>query len=786
MRELFSHPDIPLSEHLLTVKEKVSLFCQELALNNTLLKTVRHIALTHDLGKATSYFQDYLKEQKVSDRLSAHSLLSAVLSWKLASYLSLESQFYAFVCIASHHRNLGSVLETIYPKHKWDTLKTQFESIPLEPFKVLLKNLGFTEDFEFSFPDFKVFQQQFAFPAEDIPKKIGTYFTLNLLLGMLVDADIRAVVGLPANEKRHEIPENLVDNYLENLPRRTPIDDLRQEFYATVTENIKKLGLENKFFSLTAPTGLGKTLAGFSAAVKLRNLVCKKTGRLPRIIYVLPYTSIIDQNFEVIARVLESAGLPAEVLIKHHFRSGPEKFTENLKMEDVWQALSEERILQPDEALKYYEKVHTQIETWDAEIIVTTFVRFYETLFTNRRSEMRRLHRLAGSIVILDEVQNIPAEYWEATEEALQFLAEKWNTHFILMTATQPALLPQAFELTEPRKQFFFKSLSRTVLNVEPEPIAYSKIEHWLLPKIKSAKNFMVVMNTVRAAQEVYEALKEHFVHLKLYFLSASLIPVHREKRIAEIKEGLENEAKMGVVATQVVEAGVNLDFEIVVRDLAPLDSIVQAAGRCNRHALNPKNGQVFLVNLVNTDHHERRLATYIYDGVLITTTEELLGKYKVLGEKDYLTLVEEYFRKLRDEGRKAQDQNLLASLDALNYDEIAMFDFIKERWPQVPVFVEFDSEASKLIEKLKKLEQLPTQQYEDRMKRRSLFKALAPELWGYVANVPLKVAVSVGLEPLPYASSILWLQKDHLEFEKIYDKETGFTREVNHEAIFL
>ena len=695
-----------------------------------------------------------------------------------------------FLAVRAHHSNLSQPSPMTYPKHDWKYLEKQAQSIDIEAFFRLLADLKLPnpEDSEL-LPAFQDFAINFSWQIDQC-RGIDIYFTTNLLLGMLVDADIRAVIGMDANEERVEIPDNIVDRYIENLPKNSPIDPLRQEFYKTVTSNIQRSGLENKFLSLTAPTGIGKTLAGFSAAIRLRNMIQKETGRLPRVIYVLPFTSIIDQNFEVISKVIESAGVKKDVLLKHHYRANPERSDPQVKAEDIWKALEENRILRErdvEKLLKRYEQAHTRMDTWDGEVIVTTFVRLYETLFTNRRSEMRRLHRLAGSIVILDEVQNIPAEYWEATEKSLKFLAGKWDTRFILMTATRPALLQDAFELTEPKKEVFFSALSRTSLKIESEPVPYADIDLWLLPKVESAKSFMVVMNTVRSAQEVYEWTKKSLNdRFELYFLSASLIPKHREARIKEIKKRLKNGDRVGLVSTQVVEAGVDLDFDVVIRDLAPLDSVVQAAGRCNRNASHKKGGVVFLVSLTNPDHNERRLASYIYDGVLVQTTEEILKNEISLPEKKYRRLVEEYFYKLRFEGRKSSDKGLLESTRILKYDELGMFSLIPKDSNQLPVFVEFDEQATKLIFNLQKIENLPSRSYDDRMNRKRIFQSIAPELWGYIVNVPTKVIVEVGLPPLPYASSFLWLPGDHPEFKKVYREDIGFTRKIEHEAFFL
>jgi CRISPR-associated endonuclease/helicase Cas3 len=294
----------------------------------------------------------------------------------------------------------------------------------------------------------------------------------------------------------------------------------------------------------------------------------------------------------------------------------------------------------------------------------------------------------------------------------------------------------------------------------------------------------MVVLNTIRSAQDVYRSLKDTLDNFDLYFLSASLIPVHREKRLKEVRVALESQRKVGLVATQVVEAGVDLDFDVVVRDFAPLDSVVQAAGRCNRNAMEQYAGRVFVVKLSDPSANGRYLAGYVYDGVLLEIGRDVLGNCETLPEDKYLRMVEAYFEKLKE--RKAQEKQLLDDLLALNYGNVGMFTLVETRFYQVPVFVEFDRDAKKLIEKLEQLYKMEPKTYEERMQRRNLFKALKPKLWGYVVNVPANVVVKAGLSQLPYASGFLYLPRDHLDFTDIYREDTGFVRKIEHKALFL
>jgi CRISPR-associated endonuclease/helicase Cas3 len=787
---LESHPGIPLWRHLNQVAEHVQSFCSDLQTPAIFQKTALLAALGHDLGKATAFFQAHLNGSRVKPWLSAHALLSALLTISLIKdNLPLEWQLPLYLAIKFHHSNITNLNSAFNLKHEWDILEQQIQTINANTFSALLKKLNFTSHFQPSLLSLQKFNICFAWPVQDIVKKqknFSLYFTTNLILGMLTDADIRSVVGINENRTRTPIDPSLVDRYLNKKNAGGCfLNKLRNEFYTTVITNIEHEH-ERKIFSLTAPTGLGKTLTGFSAALKLRDYIYQKTGRLARIIYVLPFTSIIEQNYMVLSDLLTTSGYESDIIIKHHFRSTPLPCSpDKIKnFTDIWQQLEENNISQCQEQLQIYEKAHTRVETWDAEIIITTFVRFFETLLTNRRSEMRRLHNLVGSIVILDEVQNIPVIYWDLTEKILQFLASTWDTRFILMTATKPALLSDAFELTTDKKEYFYNALSRTNLIIEPEQTTYLKIEKWLLSKINKQRSFMVILNTIHSAQEIYNNLKEAYSKsgYKLYFLSASLIPIHREKVIKELKNVLaDKRQKTGLIATQVVEAGVDLDFDLVIRDFAPLDSVVQAAGRCNRNADNITSN-VYLVSLIDDGEKPRMLAKYIYDPVLLETNQSIMSDKTILLENDFLQLVEYYFAQLSQV--KNQDFQLINDLFNLHYDKINEFSLITKQ-NYVPVFVEFDEHATELINKLRLIESMKITSYDDRLTRRQIFKTLAPELWGYVTNVPSKIAEICGAT-LPYATNFILLERDNPEFDSLYSQETGFTRKLNHDALFL
>lgn len=781
---LYSHPNIELQEHLLKTKSLISDFCKEINIPDNLVRVAELIGLTHDLGKSTLFFQNHLFGKSVNPTLSSHSLLSAIIALSLLETdLQDELKLPFYLAIRSHHSNLKSIPDMLPGTTKeikgndLEILQKQLKAIDRKEFSELLKKLGLSGELEIVNDIQKIRRLIFKLRRLRRKQSLKTYLTTNLFLGMLNDADIRAVIDMPANSERVEIPENIVDNFLLTLPK-SEISPLRKEFYNTVIDNINNEGIiEKNIFSITAPTGIGKTLAGLSFALKLRDKIMKKENRLPRIIYVLPFTSIIDQTFDILFNFLKlhfQKDEINEILLRHHFKSDS---ASNL----IPDKLNEINLLKSknEEIVKLYEQAFNRVETWDGEIIVTTFWRYFETLFTNKRAEMRRLHRLLGSIVIMDEIQNVPPRHWNILEEFMNIFSF-FGAKFILMTATKPELFSNPFELTQEKTKKFFFSLSRTKLHINLNETEYTELQSWLLPIFKKhhdKNSFLIVLNTIRSAQDVFRELSEmrkqgtkELENFKLFFLSASLIPLEREKRIDDIKRLLKLKQKIILVSTQVIEAGVDLDFDIVLRDLAPLDSLIQVAGRCQRNVIRSNEGNVFVFNLTDKNRH---LASYIYDPILRDSTRKILSTINSIEESRYYDIIAKYFHEINSRISPMLDEDF----KLLNYDKISKFSLIRNNGKAediytVPVFIETkeSNESSLLIDKLKELEKC-----QNRYLRKIYFKQISSKIWIHVVNVKENVARKLGLPILPFLSSFLYLPKDHPGFEDIYKKETGF-----------
>lgn len=308
-------------------------------------------------------------------------------------------------------------------------------------------------------------------------------------------------------------------------------------------------------FSLTVPTGGGKTLSSMAFALEH----AKKYG-YERIIYVIPYVSIIEQNADVFRRALGSHNV-----VEHHA---------NFAFDD-------------DDAWHVRQRLST--ENWDAPVIVTTNVQFFQSLFSARSSQLRKIHSLAKSVILFDEAQMIPLPYLIPCVEAIGELVRNYDCSAVLMSATQPALapyLPADMPLREmmPDPEGLYAFFRRTTLSRGDE-MPFDE----LINQLSGHAQVLCIVNTRKLAQRAYEALQGEGT----YHLSTLMYPIHRSAVLAEIRARLAAGLPCRVVSTSLIEAGVDVSFPVVYREEAGLDSVIQAAGRCNREGKWPAEASV-------------------------------------------------------------------------------------------------------------------------------------------------------------------------------------------------
>lgn len=755
---LYSHPERLLEDHLIGVAKCSELFLSEkpIEIKKQLTDVCRMIALSHDIGKATDYFQKYFfSDEKEKARLknlpqTKHSLLSAVCAYYLCRELTKNNEFlpfFAFLTVRRHHGNLIDISDevTLYAEDNVRILHGQVEGIDGNKFSILAQQL-----YEAGLPMrlskdiIKSWLDNFVEELKSIKKHLRglnngvvNFITLNLLYSILLDADKSDVVirDISVFKRRESISGNLVDNYkAKSTFTDSPINYLREKAYIEIAQS--SINPIEKIYSVNLPTGLGKTLTSLSFALKLR----EKIGLNHRIIYALPFLSIIDQNSLVFESVIKANGIEpcSNILLKHHHLS--EIFYKK-----------DENEFEPDEA-------KILIEGWNAEIIVTTFVQLFHSLISNRNKSIRKFHRLANSIIILDEVQSIPVKYWLLLKNILSQLCEMLNTYIILVTATEPLIFGKRGIKGLGNRDFYFKALDR--ISMKPlldKTMTINELsEHF---DLRDGRKYLFIFNTITAARDFYNLIKDNGIPTT--YLSTHVTPKERLERIEAIKKGMYKLA----VSTQLVEAGVDIDFDVVIRDVAPLDSINQAAGRCNRNG--KQKGEVYIVSL--KDEKGRMYSSYIYDPVLIDITRKILSNREEIKESELLPLIDEYYSET--EKKKSQDtsRGIIEAITKLKYDSedgrtsIADFKLIEEDYPKRDVFIELDEEANKVWQQY-----LDLKTVNDLFERKKLFDFMKANFYRYVISIPANVK-----NMPPMFGEIGYVK--HAILKDYYDSETGF-----------
>lgn len=756
---LFSHPGKPLEKHLLDTGDlAASMLEQERGDNlagrfnlkkEQLVELARQIGCCHDVGKATNFFQTYLltgeKEKRSFIRKpeTSHSLFSAIYTFfitkdLISSYSMLEQgrqnllSFFLCMVVKNHHGDLGdAIIETALDEKKEKLLLKQLDHIDAEKFNKLgyyLKETGVS--FEC---DKKIIREWILEASETLgrirreirqlkrEKSLDYYLFTNFFYSLLIDADKSEVVigkGRLIREQR-EIPPAVVHSYKKTLSfKYSEINRWREEaFQETLTCDLKIK--EKNIYSLNLPTGMGKTFAALAFALKLREKCFLDSGYMPRIIYALPFLSIIEQNARVFEEILETAGFKVDssLLLKHHH-------------------LAEVYYRQNDDE---FEDAQAQIllEGWNSEIIITTFYQVFHTLFSNRNKMLRKFHRFSGSIFILDEVQSVPFKYWLLVKRLFLRLGELLDSKVLLVTATEPAIFSEGTEDTSVKlvnREKYFSLMNRVILKADVEKRkTITELAEGIV--LEDGKSKLFIFNTVASAREFFEKMDDIFPDVEKSYLSTHVTPCERMKRISDMKD---KKIKLAIT-TQVVEAGVDIDFDVVIRDLAPIDSISQAAGRCNRHGKG--KGEVLVVSLIN--EQGRNYASYVYDHVLLDVSYRLLKERQIFKESDFFELVEKYYKQLLEKKSSEESEQLLESIFYLKYEGeggeglpgISDFRLIENDYPKIDVFVEIDEHAKKVWEKYLEIKEI-----ENIWERRAAFQNFRNEFYSYTVSIPLNV----------------------------------------------
>jgi len=667
---------------------------------------IEDICRYHDLGKYTSYFQAYLlTDKKIDNELKAHARFGAYSIFQKYHATEHKIALFLYFIVLNHHGNLHDIQinefstkekaqlnEEIFDKQK-STLNDSLQLIKQE-----LQDDNLEEYLKV--PDRKLFH--IITKGVFHEPNIKYYFFINYLFSLLIEADKLDASNTLLYSKK-TIASHLVNGYLP-LNNSTIIEikdmkgvsqnELRNYCRIRVNQFLDREDWqEHRLFTLTAPTGIGKTLTALDFSIKLRAKISETEQREAQIIYALPFINIIEQSYQVYTEVFANQDIS---LLAHY------------QYADALEQTSR------DETGNYGQKLMT-LDTWQCDVVITTFVQFLQTLIGNRNKLLKKFNHFAGSIIILDEVQTIRLGQLPLIGASLYYLSKFLNARIILMTATKPKIYELAnqeilktegekaksFELL-PDYEDVFKCFKRTkIISLIDQQLENENdfIDNIFLEKWKENQSCIIVCNTVKRSLDLFNILNDKLEKSKtsIYYLSTNIIPARRQRIIEFVKINIIEGLKPILIATQCVEAGVDLDFDMGFRDLGPIDSIIQVAGRINRNN-NPEKqySPLYIIDFGD--------CAKIYDIITQQQSRKVLTENPEVPEEKYLNLIEGYFTQV-SENRSFQDsREIFNAMKILKYNSddpkkdvaVSSFQVIDEKFPTLSIFIETDEVATR------------------------------------------------------------------------------------------
>lgn len=682
VNKLESHPNKFLFTHVDGVISNV----KKLTENLGVAKWAELVAIFHDLGKINPNFQDKLKPNKKSEGYANHAYFSAyaffcafrynqtnfklLKKWLGVEKLNINSLIALTVIIAKHHGHLldfkpdddsvdKRILNSTELGNLYSFLAEKKDELPMIEFSnFYLKEM---EDFKSLTLNEKCknnFLDKFIFDGKLSNTSLDFFLDIQFAFASLIYADKSdAAKFLTIDESKKDgaafckIYSSQLNIFLDTLKPNSKLNELRTAIRKEAVLNIQvPLKKGKRVFELTSPTGSGKTLMLLSLAAE----IIKEKGNL-RIIYALPFLSITEQVEAEVLKIFKD-------FEEENFIQRIDSKSENPKFEKIQKALDDK----PTEAIIKQLGAYTfQENVFAYPFAITTFVRFFETLLSNHNATLLKLPNFSKSIFLLDEIQSLPPRLYTFFVAYLERFCEKFDSYAVISTATQPNFnLPEKpyhrakdaktffpnyqnpTKLLEHEKYFSDDVFNRYKIQFEEEKINLDKLKEMVLGENESV---LVILNTIDDSKDFYKILVEELAAEELVLLNTHFTPNDRKRKIASIKKRLKNQKRIIVISTQLIEAGVDIDFPILYRDFAPVSSIVQSAGRCNRNG-ERDFGKVVLFKLWN---REKIRSELIYgrgkDKDILQFTKDAWEK-EVYEEKQLLTVQKNFFDRILNE----------------------------------------------------------------------------------------------------------------------------------------
>ena len=675
--EFWSHPNKLLKNH---IKNMISPNDEELD---------RQVKLFHDIAKLKNNFQIYIRDTS-NDKLDKnHSLLSAYFFLLNSKFDEIPTLF-GFLAIVSHHGNVVNLMTLAREANKF--FKNQKELEQWEEVAGAARNIKIYSGLSTKKDEFLdraeklrqylvLSQYRHKFTYED-------FINFKSLYSNLIYSDkFEAIFSMQKQESK-DIPIDVLESDIQNLPPNEKRDAFRKFVLNNFDENYK-------LFTLTAPTGYGKTLTALNFALKFNK---------PRIIYALPFTSIIDQTYDIIAKIYKNSDI--SVSKAHHKTTIDEK---NLTKEDR------------------YSKIKFLMESFSGEINVTTLYQLIFALFGNKNKDNVKFNQLKNSVVIIDEAQAIPYNFRKDFILLCEIISQRLGTIFIFMSATMPVIKSENFK--EISNLDYFSKQDRYVikwLDTDGEDELLEKI-----CETASDKNTLVVVNTIKKAQELFTKLRDKF---SCFCLNGYMYDDHKCATIEAVKCAIDKSkvdplaSKILLISTQSIEAGVDLDFDIGFREVSPISSIIQTAGRVNRH-FGATRGELYVFPEIS------KFTNLIY-GDLYKVSGAILSdlKQKEVRESEILEISNFYFQKISNQ---LENLHIKSEIEKLEFENInqKIEDIMNDNYKQTIIIEPEENFIKDFEAKIFEIKNSPNEKFTIR----DLFKNHIRKLPEFSINVALK-----------------------------------------------
>lgn len=714
---LKSHPDKLLFIHVNGVIENSKKLTEGL----DGAKWAELAAIFHDLGKINPNFQDKLLTKK-AEGYTHHAYLSAYaffafcvnkynreLIRNILDKGNLQNELIALVIlIAKHHGHLPDfcpeadnetdayILNKDEIKNLFTFLEKELEQLPVDQFIQYFDDFKKMNSFKALLQNEKIqkqFLEKIVFNNKSEKDCLDFFMNTQFAFSALIQADkVDAMDSKNIEEDKNRVQEfsriypETLKKYISKFNADSKLNGLRTQIREESKTNIQKpLQVGKRVFELTAPTGSGKTVMLLSLASK----IIETKGNF-RIVYALPFLSITEQVEKEVLEIFKN------FLDKNYVQRIDSK-SSNLKFDKIQADLDAEP---SKEKIKQLDFLAFQEQVFAYPFVITTFVRFFETLLSNYNSTLLKLPNFSRTIFLLDEIQALPPRLYTFFVAYLTKFCDKFDSYAIISTATQPNFdLPKEEEvqkffntyqkptsILEHQKYFENDIFNRYQIDYLEDVINNEQLAEQVLSENASV---LVILNTIDDSKALFKELEQNFDKDDLYLLNTHFTPDDRKKKIAVIKKRLEKNKRTILISTQLIEAGVDIDFPVLYRDFALISSIIQSAGRCNRNGKLNSLGKVRLFNLVKEG---KKRANLIYgkgrDKDILTFTKKAWGNANSYQEKELLNVQKDFFNKIANELHFAKhsqkkfglDFNFLEDIKECAFAKIGKFQLIDEQ----------------------------------------------------------------------------------------------------------